>query len=100
MTDDTQRSPSDSLDVCERVLQKVADTKGIRAERIGPQLYDVVDPDALNRLFEGRSDSTRGPPGRVEFAFADCRVVVYCTGDVDVSPLAAERARERPPQCG
>ena len=49
-----------------------------------PPLYEVVDPDALNRLFD--YDQTTTPaPACVRFRMADCNVVVHRDGTVEVT---------------
>lgn len=50
-------------------------------------LYDIVDPDALDRLFEPVADSSpRRGDGRVTFPMNGCLVTVYGNGEVEISP--------------
>jgi hypothetical protein len=49
-------------------------------------LYDVIDPDALDSLFEPKADGTPRAGGTVEFTLADCEVTVRGDGDVIVAP--------------
>lgn len=50
----------------------------------GPVLYDVVDPDALDHLFDDYHDERMRPVGRVTFELRGCRVEVRSDGDVVV----------------
>lgn len=59
------------------IVSSVAEAKGVSPGELDPPLYDAVDPDALERLFE-----TGGPPGEPP------SVVVrftYCGFDVRVT---------------
>ncbi|WP_135534598.1 HalOD1 output domain-containing protein [Halostella pelagica] len=55
-------------------------------------LFDAVDPDALNRLFESSDDGSDRPSGRIEFTYAGCDVSVYADRRVVVSPTPAPTA--------
>jgi len=48
----------------------------------GPVLYDVLDPDALDRLFG--DDARDGVSGRVSFELRGCRVEVDSDGELVV----------------
>ncbi|SFG52406.1 hypothetical protein SAMN04488063_2303 [Halopelagius inordinatus] len=50
------------------------------------ELNQVVDPDALERVFEERGETPRGP-GRLVFEIADCEVTVTSSGRVTVVPI-------------
>lgn len=60
---DEDESPS------EAVLRSVATITGVTAVELDP-LYETIDPDALDALFEGNA------PASVTFFYAGCRVVV------------------------
>lgn len=76
-----------SVDVCQSVLEEVAATTRKPPEEIDQTLYDVVDPDALERLFENRCAGVDGNYGRVVFHFAGCEVTVLSSGDVSATVL-------------
>lgn len=80
----------DSQPVSQTVVLAVAEATGDDAMEL-PPLYDTVDPDALNRLFEDRTDSIERLGGSFEFAYAGCDVTVRADGTVDVV-LAADTA--------
>lgn len=44
--------PSGEATVSERVIEAVAEAEGVDPTDVTPPLYDVMDPDALDRLFE------------------------------------------------
>lgn len=70
----------DAVTLSEAVISSVAAHKGIEATEL-PPLYDVLDPDALDALFEtssGRAD------GAVTFVYAGCTVECASDGSVDV----------------
>lgn len=56
------------------VIEAVAAARGTEPTDL-PTLYDVIDPDALDELFEAGGGSDR-PERCVEFAYAGCTVRV------------------------
>ncbi|WP_128478808.1 HalOD1 output domain-containing protein [Halorussus pelagicus] len=75
------RVVSSGLDVSTTIIEavtEVADCDRLADECI---LYDVVDPDALNRLFEDRGVGETGTTGRVVFELYGCRVEVRADGN-------------------
>lgn len=64
------------------VLRAVASAKDVVPTDIDRNLYDVVDPDALNRLVGS------GQHLEVRFTFAGCTVEVDGGGTVVVEPSA------------
>lgn len=68
----------------EKVINAVAETTGTDPTRMTP-LYDVVDPDALDRLFDPQSRRP-GSGVRVVFTFESCEVTVEANGRVVVTP--------------
>lgn len=51
-------------------------------------LYEVLDPDALDALFDANESEAASAVTRVEFTYAGCEVCVTGTGSVDVTALA------------
>jgi hypothetical protein len=68
----------------ETVVRAVAAVTGQHPERMQTRLADVVDPDALDRLFDADALGDDAPPARAGFALAGCRVVVASRGTVTV----------------
>jgi hypothetical protein len=65
-----------------RVVETVADALGTEPNELGP-LYETVDPDALDLLFES---PRRFTSGCVTFTFEGCNVTVDADGWIAVSP--------------
>lgn len=83
ITKNTDRPTGDD-NVCQAVLSEVAATTGTPPEELDQQLYDAINPDALEKVFENRNEENLG---RVVFSFAECRVVVRSSGDVSATLL-------------
>ena len=49
-------------------------------------LFESVDPDALDRLFDSSAESTEHCVGRATFRFNDCKVTVYSNGTIEITP--------------
>lgn len=70
--------------VCETVVYAVAERTGSDPSALEP-LHSVVDPDALNRLFDRDQFMLDGLPTRVTFTYCGCEVVIDADGTVRVS---------------
>lgn len=70
--------------VSEQVVSAVAAACDIDPLEL-PPLYDVIDPDALDRLFEHGALAEGNSIGRVTFTMAGCEVVVHSDGAVDAT---------------
>lgn len=80
-TDRSQRvAPSQA------VVEAVADAEGVPPEKLCPPEYEslhhVIDPQALDALFEPKPDGTPRSPGRVSFPFCGYDVAVESDGSV------------------
>lgn len=60
-------------------VSEVADCDDLVSE--GDVLYDVIDPDALERLFADCHDGTARTAGHVVFELRGCRVEVHADGN-------------------
>jgi hypothetical protein len=85
----------DSQPVSQTVVLAVAEATGDDAMEL-PPLYDTVDPDALNELFDSSTGGAVGRSGRVEFTYAGCDVTVHADERVAVSPVAEQPSRAAP----
>lgn len=72
--------------VCD-IVESVADANGVDPLDLEPSLYDVVDPDALERVFGDRPDGSARSGGRVVFVIAGCEVTVRADRTVEVVPI-------------
>jgi hypothetical protein len=69
------------------VVRAVSEAVGTPVTEIDVELNDIVDPDALNRLFAPRYDGTPRHGGRVIFEMSNCEVTVFESGRVRAVPL-------------
>lgn len=76
-----------SRTVSTAVVEAVAAEAGVDPRDLTPQLYDVVDPDALDTLFESVAEETSRANGSVVFPYAGYQVTVAADGAVDVDPV-------------
>lgn len=83
------RTDSDSTNesISTSVVAAVADSKGVDPLDLKERLFDVVDPDALDALFEPGPFGAERDQGTVTFAMAGCEVVVRADGDVSATPI-------------
>lgn len=75
----------DGRSTCDRVLETVAVEEGTRPEEFDEQLYEAIDPDALDQIFRNAS-----PTARLEFPFRGHRVTVRGDETVVVSARPTE----------
>lgn len=52
-----------------------------------PPLTDVIDPDALDALFESQSDNISRTGGRLSFIYSRCRVAIDNGEFLTIEPL-------------
>ncbi len=71
---------ADDERVSDAVVRAVAGAEGVDPVDLDVRLYDVLDPDALDRLFRG--DST---VGRVEFTYTGYEVAVHADGRLELA---------------
>ncbi|WP_306058621.1 HalOD1 output domain-containing protein [Natronococcus wangiae] len=80
---------AESMAVSQRVVRAVAaelDADPLEMDR----LYEAIDPEGLNALFEPTKRGLERATGTVTFRYANCTVTVRADGDVEV---VAEDAR-------
>lgn len=82
-TFDTEPSPGidQSTSLSEAVIDAVADAEGVEPTDLQP-LYDVLDPDALDSLFQPHSHTGRSAQGQITFEYHDYEVYVNENGQV------------------
>lgn len=85
MTPAPQPDASGTRSLSDKVVQTLADAEGVDPLELDP-LYEVVDPDALDRLFDSTSDDDRRE-GRVQFRASGYRVEVTSSGRVHLTSL-------------
>lgn len=68
------------------VIRAVAGVQGTDPTELQP-LYEAIDPDALDRVFDGTQGRSRPlADGAVSFRFAACQVTVRADGRTVVEP--------------
>lgn len=89
MSIETRWDGADPVSV--RVAKAVTEAEGVSDPvELDTCLYEVVDPDCLDRLFAPMRSGASRPAGLVVFEMGDYEVVVGSDGEIDVSPI--ERA--------
>ncbi|WP_124179758.1 HalOD1 output domain-containing protein [Natrarchaeobius halalkaliphilus] len=78
-----QRPESDAVTL--KIVQKVAESKGIDPQELTPPLYSAIDTEALNDLFESTKNGPRS--GSVTFEYNGCTVQVETTDAIEVDIL-------------
>lgn len=78
----------------EAIVKAVATATGTDQLEL-PPLYSVVDPDALNALFDGPTHDASKQRLTVTFEYVDCRVSAKARGTVVVEPDRADGRAER-----
>ncbi|NHN48423.1 hypothetical protein G9464_12580 [Halostella sp. JP-L12] len=95
MNDLITKRTADADPVSQTVLFAVAEAIGDDPLEL-PPLYDAIDPDALNKLFDSSAFGAERGDGTVEFAYAGCDVSVRADGRVTVVPGAESTAAASP----
>jgi hypothetical protein len=66
------------------IVEEVAQKEGVPSEAVTPPLNNVINTDALDRLFEPRLDADTRTQGRVEFPYVGYQITVLADGTVRV----------------
>lgn len=82
---DARRQPDRQLRPSQRVIAEIAQQNAVAPTDL-PPLHDVIDPDALDALFEPTPDTGR-MTGEVSFEYGGYDVIVYAHGYVDTTPI-------------
>lgn len=82
------------------VIRSVASLKGVKPTDIEP-LHDVIDPDALNALFQPGSEEFSERRASVSFPLEGYEVTVYAEGEIVIAIPSTQNGGpipRRPPQ--
>lgn len=71
-----RQSLSEADSLTHAVVTAVAEEKSVPPEEIAGRIYDVVDPDGLDRLFSAGGSDTPRNNARLSFEIAGCEVVI------------------------
>lgn len=91
----TVELPTDSRPVSERVIQTVAAVTDTDPATLEP-LYESVEPDCLDGIFDDSGSRTARFEGHVAFPMAGCQVVVWADGTVEAVPGAGRTPTSAP----
>lgn len=61
------------------IVEAVTEAEDVTYEELSPPLYEVIDPDALNQLFDQKPSI-----GKVVFNYNTCEVSVFSDGYIMV----------------
>ncbi|WP_458185033.1 DUF7504 family protein [Haladaptatus sp. NG-WS-4] len=88
-----QHDLSSAQSLSTTVTVAVADVAGVEPADIPEQLYDVVDPEALDKLFKPRDDGKPRRGGRLSFSLYGHHVTVRGDGTITIQPGLARIKR-------
>lgn len=74
-------------DLSRTIVETVAEAEGVEPTELDTCLYDIIDPDALNDLFQYGED---GPTteGTVSFTYHGYEVTVHSDSSVEIDSTA------------
>ena len=70
----------------EAVVRAVSAVNGCQPETLRP-LGEVLDPDALNMIFDGRGNGNPRLGGRISFIYSDCRITIDNGEYLTIDPI-------------
>jgi hypothetical protein len=76
------------------VIRAVSAVTGRKPDSL-PQLTEVVDPTALDALFDSRCNDVPRPGGRVSFIYTGCRITVDNGEFLTIDPLETTELSEQ-----
>lgn len=77
---------SGAVSLSTAIVRHVAAEKDMAPTDLKP-LYEVIDSDALELLFDPAMDGMSRTSGRVVFEYSGCQVIVTGTGDIQTTLL-------------
>ena len=70
------------MSLSNKVLERVAEAEGRDPTELDEPLFEVVDPDALDAIFESTENGPHRNAGTVDFEYQGYSVRVTAEGDV------------------
>ncbi|WP_435153516.1 HalOD1 output domain-containing protein [Haladaptatus sp. DFWS20] len=77
-----------------QVINAIAEHEEATPTEIKPVLYDIIDPDALDSLFEETQHGDSRADGYVSFQYGTHEVTVYSDGRVEIVRGSSSEATE------
>lgn len=82
------QTPSAEVDATENlsetIVHLIADLEGVDPVELTPPLYSVVDPDALESLFDTPASDTSQPSGYASFHYCGYKIRVDSDGEITI----------------
>lgn len=76
----------ETLDPSVAIVATVAAVTDTSPMEVEPPLTDILDPDAIDRMFQHRVTAENDDVDKVEFFIGGCRVSLYADDRVEVEP--------------
>jgi hypothetical protein len=74
------------------VIHALADVMGSDVTDAGFELYESIDPDALDRIFAGAEEDASNAPSHLAFTVEGHQVTVYSSGEIVITPPTRPRS--------
>lgn len=84
MGSETHQEPDSSESIVVTILTEIAQREGDPPQELTPQLYDVIDPDALEGLFKQPIYGEPRDTLTLEFTYLDYRIVVRSPNEIEI----------------
>lgn len=78
-----------------RLIETIAQKKGVSPTELSPPLFNVIDPDALDALVQADADSNTGGI-EIEFTYLNYIVQIRNDSTVNISVLDRDASIENP----
>jgi hypothetical protein len=72
------------MEISEEVVNEIPDCEGVEPTDLTEPLFNTVDPDALNNIFQSFDNGPVREMGQIEFWYYGYKIVVTADGDVSV----------------
>lgn len=82
MSKATHDQEHSTMNLSTDIIKAIADREGTSPTRLSPPLHSVIDPDALNALFQPTVSSDRQREGSVRFTYCGYKVEVDSSGNI------------------
>lgn len=83
-----QLEPSATVETAEKpselIVDLIADLEGVDPVELSSPLYSVIDPDALDALFQSSNGNSTETPGYVQFEYYGYEIRVQSDNEVAI----------------
>jgi len=74
-------------ELSEEIVERVAEAEGTEPSELEKPLFDVVDPDSLDTIFESMQSGPTRDVGQLEFEYHGYQVIATAEGGVSLCEL-------------